>query len=94
MRDSTTHRRTATTHTGRASNARTRRSFKLALVAQAAAALILAACGGGGDDALTPAGGKLDANGSQQQGNTNRKIVTIFTTGKTRHTRVPCPLIK
>ncbi|MCL6468896.1 MAG: peptidase M1, partial [Ralstonia sp.] len=82
MRDSTTHRRTATTHTGRASNARTRRSFKLALVAQAAAALILAACGGGGDDALTPAGGKLDANGSQQQGNTN-----------TGNTNAPAPAV-
>jgi aminopeptidase N len=82
MRDSTTHRRTATTDTGRAYNARTRRSFKLALVAQAAAALILAACGGGGDDALTPAGGKLDANGSQQQGNTN-----------TGNTNAPAPAV-
>ena len=63
MRDSTTFRRTATTRTGRAHSARTRRSFKLALVAQAAAALILAACGDGGDDALTQSGGKLDANG-------------------------------
>nr|WP_311528379.1 M1 family metallopeptidase [uncultured Ralstonia sp.] len=71
MRDSTTIRRAGATG-AKSSPGNARRSFKLALVAQAAAAMmILAACGGGADDALTPAGGKLGANGSQQQGNTS-----------------------